>query len=87
MIPIEPPPQSTEAEMERRSRELLREFHSDSAKSDSTKSDSTTRVTYRINYANLVYCIVVVGIALLLILIAILVNWLVNPNPYLLPPL
>jgi hypothetical protein len=77
MIPIEPPPQSPEAEMERRSRELLREFHS-----DSTKSDSTTRVTYRINYANLVYYIVASGIVLLVILILILVIWLLNPGPY-----
>jgi hypothetical protein len=82
MIPIGPPPQSTEPGMDSRARELQREFQS-----VSTKSDSTTRVSYRINYANLVYCIVVIGIALLLILIAILVLWLVNPSPYSVPML
>jgi uncharacterized membrane protein len=80
MIPNGPPPQSTEPGMDSRARELQREFQS-----DSTKSDSTTRVSYRINYANLVYIIVVVGIALLLFLIAILVLWLVNPSPYPVP--
>ena len=77
MLPNGPPPQSTEPGMDSRARELQREFQS-----VSTKSDSTTRVSYRINYANLVNYVVAVGIVLLLLLIAILVFWLVNPGPY-----